>query len=357
MARETTLQVEMDLPVTFRCANGTAIPKGSILEVIDNGFVQIVNGDTDSVAGVAAEEKVANDGKTSIGVYQSGRFRGYAGAAGVTQGQAIITDVASVEEFCTDAREIRWYQKTAGFLDTTDTSGITISRIDNVAERARPYVVEQSWTRQTSYVRKYFVESPMISAEDIKDTDIDILATNVRDLVRAVMKRVDVRIYNVLTEELSPTNIETTAATGTGWDDPTNANPILDIMTGNQKIRSNSYDTSNVVLYINPIEHKNLLNYLINVKGSSIPSFSSEKVRSGVVMEILGNSVVVSENATTDYALQFVSQRACTWKSFMGMSTAIVDEPGIGKKIRVWEEGEALLTDPKAVHLITDTVT
>jgi len=262
-----------------------------------------------------------------------------------------------VQNASTDAREIRWYQKTAGFLSGTTTDGMTSELIDNVAERARPSVVEQSWTRQTSYVRKYFVESPMISQEDIKDTDIDILATNVRDLVRAVKKRVDVRIYNVLTESLSPSNIETTAASGTGWDDATNADPVLDIMNGNQKIRSNSYDTSGMVLYINPIEHKNLIHYLISNKGSSIPNFSSEKVKTGVVMEVLGNNVVVSENATTDYALQFVPQRACTWKSFMGITTAMVDEPGIGKKIRVWEEGEALLTDPKAVHLITDTVT
>lgn len=256
----------------------------------------------------------------------------------------------------TKAREIRWYQKTSGFLDSTDTSGITASQIANVGEKALPVVVEQSWTRNTSYVRKYFVESPMISMEDIKDSDVDIMATNVRDLVRAVSKQIDVRIYNVLTESLTPVNILTTAATADGWDDATTGDPILDIMTGNRKIRAQGYDSSKVVLYINPIEHQNLLQFLISTKGSSIPNFSSERVRDGVVMEILGNDVVVSENATTDYALQFIPMRACTWKVFEGMTSAVIDEPGIGKKIRVWEEGEALLTDPKAVHLITDTV-
>ena len=43
------------------------------------------------------------------------------------------------------------------------------------------------------------------------------------------------------------------------------------------------------------------ISYLINVKGSSIPSFSTEKLRSGVVMEILGNSVVVDEIFTNDW--------------------------------------------------------
>ena len=256
----------------------------------------------------------------------------------------------------TSARQVRWYQKTSGFLESVDTTAITASQIANTSSRSLPVVVEQSWTRNTSYIQKMFVESPLISIEDIKDTDVDILATNIRDLVRAVAKQEDISIYNVITENLSPSNINTTAATGTGWDDATNGNPVLDIMTGNQKIRSQGYDAKDVVLYINSIEHKNLLNYLITIKGSSIPNFSSEKVKTGVVMEVLGNQVVVSENATTDYALQFVPNRACTVKTFTPMTSAVMDEPGIGKKIRVWSEFVALLTDPKSVHLITDTV-
>jgi hypothetical protein len=128
-------------------------------------------------------------------------------------------------------------------------------------------------------------------------------------------------------------------------------------LAAKQAIRSYGYNPENAVLYINSIEHKNLLNYLISVKGSSIPSFSSEKVRSGVVMELLGLQVVVSENATTDYALVFVPQRSATWKSFMPITAGTISDLGIGTKIRCWEEGECLLTDPKAVYLITDTVT
>src|SRR3990167_9797961 len=84
----------------------------------------------------------------------------------------------------TSAREIRWYQKTAGTLDSTDTTGITASQIANVSHGALPVVIEQSWKRNTSRVQKYFVESPWISFEDIRDSDPDVLATNVRDLTR-----------------------------------------------------------------------------------------------------------------------------------------------------------------------------
>ncbi len=74
-------------------------------------------------------------------------------------------------------------------------------------------------------------------------------------------------------------------------------------------------------------------------------------------MEILGLKVVISANATTDNAVVFVPQRACTWKSFIPLTTATIKDAGIGTKIRIWEEGEAILTDPKAVHVITDTTT
>ena len=257
----------------------------------------------------------------------------------------------------TKNQEMRWYQKTSGILDTAVTSGMTGSGIANTAKKARPRVVEQTWTRLTSYAKKFFVESPLISDEDIKGSDLDIIATNIRDLVRAVSNQVEKRCYEVITEGLSPSTINTAAATGTGWDDLTNGNPIKDVLTGQQKIRSYGYEPKGAILYINSVEHFNLMNFLIVTKGASIPSYSSEQVKKAVVMEFLGTNVVVSENATTDNALMFVPQRAATWKSFVGLSSGTITEMGMGKKIRVWEEGEALLTDPKAVHLITDTVT
>lgn len=271
-----------------------------------------------------------------------------------------------LKRFCnvskTSAREVRWYQKTAGVLDTTDTTGITASQIPSVGYRALPNVVEQSWTRNTSYVRKYFVESPLISMEDIRDTDVDILATNVRDLVRAVANQVDVNIYETITDNISGvpfdgSSVTSNAATQDGWDDTVTGDPIKDLMLAKTTIRNQRYDPEGAVLYIHPTEHSNLIQFLISVKGSSIPNFSSEKIKTGVVMELLGLKVVVSANATTDYAVVFVPSRACTWKAFMPMTSVVVDDPGIGKKIRCWEEGVALLTDPNAVCGITDTVT
>jgi hypothetical protein len=261
------------------------------------------------------------------------------------------------KKFCTvtstTAREIRWYSKTSGFLDSTDTTAITASQIANTSFRSRPVVVEQSWTRNTSYVRKYFVESPTISEEDIKDCDVDILAANVRDLTRAVERQVDSRIYTVLT---TASGVQTGASTA-AWDVAATADPVKDILTMKQALRAYGYNPEGGVLALNSIEHKNLLTWLINVKGSSIPAFASSKVETGVVMDLLGCQVVVSENATTDQAVLFIPQQSCTWKNFMPITAITTNDPGIGRKIRVWEEGEAICTDPKSVYVLTNTAT
>lgn len=251
----------------------------------------------------------------------------------------------------TTAREIRWYQKTSGFLDSADTTGITASQIANVAERAMPVVVEQSWTRNTSYVRKYFVESPMISEEDIKDSDIDILATNVRDLTRAVARQVDSRIYSVLA---SVSGNAIRDGNSPVWSLST-SDPIADIMCGMRLIRDDNYNPTGATLLLNPKNHEDLIRYLITTKGSSIPAFSSERIKDGVVMEILGLNTRVSTNVTANEALIVIPQRACTWKEFMPITAVVMTEPGIGRKIRVWEEGEAIATDANAVCRINNT--
>jgi len=262
----------------------------------------------------------------------------------------------------TKAREIRWYQKTSGFLDSTDTTGITLSQV-RTTHKAMPVVLEQSFTRNTSYVKKFFASSPLFIIEDLKDTDVDIMGTNIRDIQRGVARQVDQRIIQVMTNaaEATPTtpltaaNTVQTTASVDEWDQTASAKPITDIMNGAQLIRAQGYNPNGGMMGMNSIEHKLLLTHLIETKGSSIPAWSSEKIRTGAVMEILGWNIIVSENFTTDWVVQWIPSRSVTWKSFMGITSAVVDDPGIGKTIRVWEEGEALLTDPNSVHIISNT--
>ena len=91
MAQECTLVYETSIPLAFTCADGTGIEKGAILKITDLNTVELADGDGDPVAGIAAEEKIASDGKTKIGVYTQGTFKGIAGATGATVGQGIMT--------------------------------------------------------------------------------------------------------------------------------------------------------------------------------------------------------------------------------------------------------------------------
>lgn len=258
---------------------------------------------------------------------------------------------------------IRWYKKTAGFIDSTDTTGITKSWGYNMAFGAQPFIVQQTWTQENSYVRKFMYESQLITIEDIKNCDVDVLATMVRDVVRSVARQVDQRIIAVLTEatEAAPTvpvpsDTNNGGATADGWNDDETGDPITDIMEMERAIRAYSYNPKGAVLIMNEAEYKWLRRWIITIKGSSVPQFASEQLKASEVSSILGHPIVVSHNYTTDSVAMIIPGVTLTWKNFMGIQSAMIDEAGIGKKVRVWEEGECLLTDPKSCYILTDTI-
>lgn len=261
----------------------------------------------------------------------------------------------------TSAREIRWWKKTAGFIDTTDTTAMTASRIGYQTEGSLPEVISQTMTRQTSYVKIFKANSQAISEEDKKDSDPDIYGAHVRDIVRAVQRQVEQRIYDVVGEATTsgtpnPTNVPTAAATADGWNDTATGDPIADINAGIESLKLYSYDTSNIYVCMNQAEEKHLKNYLINVKGSSIPQFASDQLLKTNLMELLGCKIVVSPLFTTDYVLMLTPAMA-VWKSFMPLRTSeVYDEITGSYKIVAKESGECLLENPNAGYWITDTI-
>jgi len=252
----------------------------------------------------------------------------------------------------TNAREIRWFQKTAGFIDSQDTTDITASQIQT-SEKSLPVIAGPSWTRNTSYVKFFKVESELLSMADISDTDCDLLMTTVRDLVRAVERQIDLHLYNVITENDTPANIQTIAITDE-WDDTANCIPISDLAKAREYLKNYNYEPNGAVFLCRPDVERFLLNYLIAVKGSSIPQFASAKVGDAVLLEIMGFKVVSSTIVTSDKAVIFVPQRACTYKQMRDITSAQIEEKLIGTKIRVAEEGVGLLTDPKAVVFLSN---
>lgn len=259
----------------------------------------------------------------------------------------------------TSAREIRWFQKTAGFLDTTDTTGITATQIDFVAHGALPDQAGNSFTKNVSYAKQYALRSQMLSLADIKDNDVDLFNQELRDITRAVNRRKHVRIWNILTESQSASLINSTTTTSVGgdqWDAASGLNPIEDIYDALRQIAVNNYDISNAVLLVSPKDYMSLAVYIYN-QGAQAPQRGQDMSEGKRLTEVAGCRVVVSNIVTADYAAVFIPNKALTWYSFEEITGDVTEFKGVGREIIVWLWGEAVLTDPKAVTLIIDTQT
>ena len=92
MANEAILVFETARPIPFTCADGAGLEKGAFVKITDPFTVAMTAADHDAVIGIVAEEKVASDGKVKVPVYTRGYFKGVAGTAGVTAGEAINMD-------------------------------------------------------------------------------------------------------------------------------------------------------------------------------------------------------------------------------------------------------------------------
>lgn len=99
MADEHILKIETHIPVNFTCATGVTMEKGEAAKMT-NGMVAIKeDGDGNLVAGVVQSEKLAAEtSQNSVAIYQGGWFTAVAGAAGVTVGLSIRTDVGTSSE-------------------------------------------------------------------------------------------------------------------------------------------------------------------------------------------------------------------------------------------------------------------
>jgi hypothetical protein len=83
-------------PVRYTCANGTGIAKGTLLQLADPRTASATSADGDKFIGIAAHEKVANDGSTSIAVYTNGIFGLKDSGGGVNAGTRVKVNGANL---------------------------------------------------------------------------------------------------------------------------------------------------------------------------------------------------------------------------------------------------------------------
>ena len=91
-------------PVRRTCADGATIEKGTLLVLSDPNTVAANSGTGEVFGGIAAHEKVANDGSTSISCYTSGVFDLTCNAGvGITCGDVVVTSGANLIRVGTSA--------------------------------------------------------------------------------------------------------------------------------------------------------------------------------------------------------------------------------------------------------------
>ena len=248
-------------------------------------------------------------------------------------------------------RQFVWFQETAGPLTQTAPASF------NIAEGALPFVSQQSVTKNTTYVKMWKVDSPYITFEDLKDNQVNIWEMQVRNLSYALRNDIDSYVWDIISESQSPSTINS-VITNAAWDAASGQDPIEDIEEAKMDILNNSgYDpeTNGGTLYLNTYDYKSLVVWLISTKGSSWTEFSSSQIKNGVIMRFRGLNVKKSVNVTTDYAMVAIPSAGASWYSFMPMQTAFIEEPLIGRKLRMAVEGAATLDRPKCFSLISNT--
>jgi len=249
----------------------------------------------------------------------------------------------------TPSRQIRWYQKTSGYL----TNALP-EKISNIPYGARPFVLRQTWTRNTSYTKKYLLDSEMINMEDETDSDVQVFMNTAQDLTEAVANDLDGDIWDVASESQTAVNINDVTSTS-NWNAASGQNPYADITEAEQLIREQTKTNPVLKIYINAQDHKSLKDWLVTVKGSSVPGFSSQLIDNRPLLSFDSKQVIVSENVTADFCMVANLKKGVIYKEFMGLRTWIISEEGIGRKLRVGTNGIALLVRPKYIALISNT--
>ncbi len=259
------------------------------------------------------------------------------------------------KQLCTVANTSSWtnryFEETAA--DLTGGAGSVVQGVPRLA--VFPHG-EVSFTQKNSTILKHGMEV-RISTEDIKSNDVDVMMRHLLRIPRAVVKSVDTNIWNVLTENQSAVNINSTSiAAGSEWDSATIANrdPIQNILNAKRLIDEQDYNSNtNGFLLVNPKDWENLLGNA-NVRNAG-QFFTDDVTRNGNVGFLLGLKVLVSNNVTADFAAVVIGKEACTWQALSPLRTSTIDDPGIGMTIRSYEMGVAQLKNPKACTLLDNT--
>jgi len=241
-----------------------------------------------------------------------------------------------------------YYRETA--TELTGGAGNNVRGIPRLAEF--PFG-DVSWTKVQSYIEKYGM-SGIISYEDAMMDNIDVIARTLLRVSRAVAYAVDSQIFSVLNANAGNS---VAIAVGSQWDNPTIANrdPIQNILDAKRELYIDNFDpdAGNGYLVVNPTDYSRLLG---NSKIVNNPSFkAADVVANGVVGQICGLKIIVSNAVSASGALVVIAKEAATWKEARPLTVLTEEDKGIKYTIKAFEMGVCQCTTPNAICKITNT--
>jgi hypothetical protein len=194
----------------------------------------------------------------------------------------------------------------------------------------------------------------VISYEDANYNNIPMIERTILKISRAVSYSIDVTIEAVLGTSYGNT---VAVAAGSEWDSATVANrdPIKNILDAIQTIRADNIDAlnGNGYLVVNGTDYTNLMS---NSKVINNPSFkTADVVANGVVGQIAGLKIMVTEAVTADAAYVVVAKEGLVWKEAQPLTVIQKVDEGISTTIRAFELGVCQLLAPNCVCKITNT--
>lgn len=264
-----------------------------------------------------------------------------------------------LKDLCTIESSSAWtesYFRETNSDPTTITTGGGAYKKVGPTQRLAPFTFgEASWTKVTGTNNKYGSEG-VIAIEDELMGNISVIQRTMLRIARGPVKAVDSDIAAAMLANAG--NVVTIAA-GNEWDSATisNRTPIKDILDAIQLIRADDLNVlnGNGYLCLNGTDYTNLIS---NTQIVNHPTFKSGVMENGVVAELLGLKIKVTEVlefGIPDKAYVVIGKEAMTWKTVVPLTTETINDAGIKKTIRAWELGSIQVVVPNAIARIDNT--
>jgi hypothetical protein len=205
-----------------------------------------------------------------------------------------------------------------------------------------------SWEKVQSVIEKYGLEVK-IDYEDIVAGEIDMRNRLLLRLAEGIVKAVDTEISLKITENWTPSTIQTGSLTGGYWNE-TSAAIIKDIATMKAQIKAYYDNAQGFVLVTNPNMEPNVLHYIYE-KGAQA-SESGNSAFNGVVGRPAGVDYMTSSVVPASYAVLLVPKTCGTWKELVALGTDTESKKFKGDTITACEMGVTELHEPKQVVVI-----